>query len=390
MKTKLTLLLIIAFMTAATAQESCHNYYPAVSPDGNYLYFLSDLSGQYLIYRANINGTNHQALLEGDQSVYAFRLSPDGSKIAFNYGPYNSTAEIYIMNSDGSNLTRLTENTVWDGNPSFSPDGQQIVFDAWDDSQYPEVYIMNIDGSGRTQLTNQGGAYWQSAPVFHPNGEKIYFEAGFNADNNIVSMDTDGSNWVNITQPNEFGYSDANIQFNADGSRLAFSTSEWGGYNGPRDIVTCNADGSDWLRLTNGDGDCRTPFYHPTEEKIYFADDRNIGNYYWDISVFNLDGSNLNRVFSCSNLGTNGTVEKNSLICYPNPMVTNSFIQCKLDEYDSYELKFADLLGKNYNISNQKTTEGIVIQRGNLASGIYFFTISSGTKVIGTGKLSVQ
>ncbi|MBW6460266.1 MAG: hypothetical protein K0B08_06790 [Bacteroidales bacterium] len=113
-----------------------------------------------------------------------------------------------MMNNDGTNLVQLTNNNVHDGFPNFSPDGNKIIFEAWDDSNYPEVFTMNIDGSGRTQITNVPGAYWQSAPCYNPSGTKIYFSAGFNADNHYVMMDLDGTNWVNITEPNTFGYAE--------------------------------------------------------------------------------------------------------------------------------------------------------------------------------------
>lgn len=44
------------------------------------------------------------------------------------------------MNNDGTNLTQLTDNSVYDGYPNFSPDGNKIVFDAWDTSNYPEIF----------------------------------------------------------------------------------------------------------------------------------------------------------------------------------------------------------------------------------------------------------
>jgi TolB protein len=61
--------------------------------------------------------------------------------------------EIYLMNADGSNQTRLTNNPASDGWPCFSPDGTKIAFESLRDGD-PEIYVMNADGSNQTRITN--------------------------------------------------------------------------------------------------------------------------------------------------------------------------------------------------------------------------------------------
>ncbi|MDP8886983.1 MAG: hypothetical protein M3M91_04240, partial [Thermoproteota archaeon] len=59
---------------------------------------------------------------------YAFgTLSGPNEKIAF-YSERDGNQEIYIMNADGSNQTRLTNSPAWDSLPSWSPDGSLIAF----------------------------------------------------------------------------------------------------------------------------------------------------------------------------------------------------------------------------------------------------------------------
>jgi WD40 repeat protein len=73
-------------------------------------------------------------------------------KIAF-VSDRDGNMKIYIMNIDGSEQVRLTNNPEWDFDPCFSPDGSKIAFASERTGNY-EIYIMNIDGSGQTNLTN--------------------------------------------------------------------------------------------------------------------------------------------------------------------------------------------------------------------------------------------
>ena len=61
--------------------------------------------------------------------------------------------EIYVMDADGSNQTRLTNNRGRDLDPVFSPDGKKIAFTSDRDGN-SEIYVMNADGTGQTNLTN--------------------------------------------------------------------------------------------------------------------------------------------------------------------------------------------------------------------------------------------
>src|SRR5829696_6535400 len=72
-------------------------------------------------------------------------------KIAFET-TRDGNSEIYVMNSDGSAQTRLTNSTGEDFDPAFSPDGSRIAFVSSRDGN-SEIYVMNADGTQQTRLT---------------------------------------------------------------------------------------------------------------------------------------------------------------------------------------------------------------------------------------------
>ena len=84
----------------------------------------------------------------------------------------DGNSEVYVMESDGSNLVNLTNNAAYDGTPTWSPDGQRIAFTS-ERFGNPDIYLMNADGSDPTQLTDGGG--FNVVPDWSPDGSKILF-----------------------------------------------------------------------------------------------------------------------------------------------------------------------------------------------------------------------
>jgi TolB protein len=345
MKTLILTIASLFVVLSLIAQNACNNYYVVVSPDGQHLYFSSDRNGAYYeFYKSDLDGySNLVQLTNSGGNKFAPSFSPDGSKIVFQQGDYGSSSEIYVMNIDGSNLTQLTSNTVYDGSPCFSPDGQKIVFSAWDNETYPEIFTMDADGSNRAQITNLGGAYWQSTPKYNPAGNKIYFMAGFNADDHIVMMDLDGSNWVDITPPGYvFGYMEANLSFSPDGSKIIFFTSEYHGYGNGGDQIIANADGSDWKRITNsapGEYFYQAGF-HPSNSKLYISYFTSGGKI--SVNEMNLDGTNMREISSCSLTGIQDVTTNTVPEYYPNP--ANEFINVIFP--GEFNLRIYDLTGR--------------------------------------------
>ena len=322
---KILNLLAMSLPLFALAGGGCNNLYTRISPDGQYMYFSSDRHApgtNYEIYRSRLDGwSDLERLTTGTVNNLFASISPDGGKVVFQSGDYGGGSEIWIMNSDGTGLTQLTNNNVHDGYPNFSPDGQTIVFEAWDTDQYPEIFTMDVNGNNRTQVTNVAGAYWQSNPIYNPSGTYIYFSLGYNADNHIARMNLDGTNWVDITPPNAFGYADFYPQFSPDGQHLVFETTEYVGYNNGSDIIIADTTGANWNRITNsasGEYFYQTA-WHPTNNKLYCS--YNPGAFgQWQIYEMTTSGTGLLLLTDCSMVGQYELISSMPQVSvYPNP-----------------------------------------------------------------------
>ena len=116
----------------------------------------------------------------------------NGYKITFDTNR-DGDFEIYIMDDDGSNTTRLTNSAEDDIYPSWSWDGSRIAFTSYRDTN-PEIYIMNSDGTSQTRLTSNGLYDWM--PDWSPDDSQLVFTSGSVMDLDIYKMNDDGTGIV--------------------------------------------------------------------------------------------------------------------------------------------------------------------------------------------------
>lgn len=92
--------------------------------------------------------------------------------------------DLYIMDSSGRNVRRLTTSDGYDGGPFFSPDGERIVWRRFSPGgENAEIYSMKKDGSDVVQLTHLQALSW--APFYHPNGEYVIFSTNLHGHANF-------------------------------------------------------------------------------------------------------------------------------------------------------------------------------------------------------------
>jgi hypothetical protein len=150
--------------------------------------FRSNMNGNGEIYVINSDGSNIINITRYIADEASPAWSPDGRKISFmvNHG----TNQIYIMNVNGSNAINLSPDATNDSDPTFSPDGTKIAFQTSRDGNY-EIYVMNTDGSTPVNLTYSQST--DASPAWSPDGTKIAFVS-----------DRDGNNEIYVNH--EFAY----------------------------------------------------------------------------------------------------------------------------------------------------------------------------------------
>jgi Tol biopolymer transport system component len=120
---------------------------PRSSPDGRTVVFAASAEKKPLqIFVMNSDGSNVRMLTNSEIASAEPSWTFDGNKIAFTkyvHVKMRVRANIFQMNSDGSNTRRLTAGPVGDQRPSFSPDGSKLAFHSNRDGNY-EIYVRQL------------------------------------------------------------------------------------------------------------------------------------------------------------------------------------------------------------------------------------------------------
>jgi len=216
------------------------------------------------VWSINADGTNLTRLTRSPWPEFDATWSPDGTQIAFR-SERGGDPEIWLMNADGSGRHRLTRGL----SPAWSPDGSKIAYASPGDILCPPgrglrcsgLSIMNADGSGQHRVPNtDGGEY----PTWSPDGERIAFNSNLSGDHVMYIVHIDGSHVVDLSGVGE-GWQ---VDWSPDGRSILF-TSERDHPNHYTDIYVMRPDGSGVQRLT--DARAYTPAWSPDASRIVFS-----------------------------------------------------------------------------------------------------------------------
>ena len=266
------------------------NYAPVWSPDGRKIAFYSTVDNDWEIYSINTDGSQLTRLTHSPGFDGEPTWSPDGSKIAFA-SDRDGDSEIYIMESDGSNVLQVTDNIHEDDIPAWSPTTPEILYRSTRDGS-PFLYMISSDGSGNRQLSSvaaQGRINWSR------NGREFVFVIDYEGRQAIARMSRDGVQiGLVITKQNFPGNptyfpDDGEILYDAHSDGIAESG------DGNWELWSVTVDGTTTRRLTNNNNDEWGGQWSPDGKQLVFAGDgRNNSGY--DIFTSDVSGENLYRL----------------------------------------------------------------------------------------------
>jgi eukaryotic-like serine/threonine-protein kinase len=339
--------------------EASMDWNPVWSPDGRYLYFCSDRTGNMNIWRIPIaektgkllgkpeavtNGagasTEHISLAQdgrriayvaheeiknlrkvtfdpstekiagepvpitrGSLQFFFPDPSPDGDWLA--YYSLGKQEDIFIIRADGTDMRQLTNDAFKDREPRWSPDGKRIAFTS-DHSGSSEIWAINRDGSGLQQLTQMAGAHH---PVWSPDGSQMVYS--IHTPRNAAYIFRVGQAWAEQTPAALAPLSDTSQTFETwswspDGKRLAGLRHFADGSHAGIGVYDLESKTYDWL--TNFG---EWPLWFEDGRRILFAD-------HGKIFIIDSESRKYHEVFPVADgdIGSPGLSRDNRLIYF--------------------------------------------------------------------------
>jgi TolB protein len=248
------------------------------------------------------------------------------SRIAF-IGNRTGHKELYVMDTDGANVLRLTDHRSIVLNPDFSPNGREIIYTSYHRGNpdlyrkllstgqearlafnkglniaarfrpdgreialtqsatgNPELVLLGTDGSQHRRLTSHWGI--DVDPSWSPGGDRLAFVSDRQGNPHIYILDLLSGETTRLTVRGKYNATPA---WSPNGERIAFTRLE----NGTFDIYTIRADGTDERRLTFGPGNKEHPRWSPDGRFMVYSSDQEGAR---GIYIMRSDGTGMRRI----------------------------------------------------------------------------------------------
>jgi Tol biopolymer transport system component len=255
--------------------------------------------GRYGTFTMRLDGTELRQIYSTDLSVGGLRPSADGSQFLFQFfyrdvngdGQFSdadmSALEIGLLNMDGTNFRRLTEDNFIDALPAWSPNGTEILFTSnRGDGEKLDLFVMNIDGQIVHQLTqtpdvHEGDPDWIGDTIVYT------YSAEDEEVQSIWAMAPDGTGARQVTFPPArdksdlaFKYGDFDPNLSPDGQQVAFERQMDDDFFfvdrqiGRWDVFIASTGGGEERNLTNEEEAAGFPKWSPDGQTILFLSHR--------------------------------------------------------------------------------------------------------------------
>ncbi|MDH7512649.1 MAG: Tol-Pal system beta propeller repeat protein TolB [Clostridiales bacterium] len=206
-------------------------------------------------------------VLSGEKPIFS-------SKIVF-VSDRDGNDELYMMDYDGHNQTRLTFNKIRDYMPSWSPDKEKIAYLSYPGVGVAGLYLLYIEEGKKIPVSTRGTNF---SPDFSPDGKKLAFCSTMDGNSEIYVCSADGKNIKRLTYNDAI---DTAPSWSPTSRELAFVSDR----SGSPQVYIMDAEGSNVRRVSFGGTYHDSPAWSPTGDRIvYVSRVENI----FDLYVLNL------------------------------------------------------------------------------------------------------
>jgi len=157
-----------------TQSPGVHELNPAWSPDGQWVAYLSDRTGEYEIYlRPQKGGDEVRVTSDGNYYRFGPRWSPDSKKLLY----WDKRLRVWYVEIEKKQpvlIDQADRGQMGEGwQPSWSPDSRWVAYTRLGANFASSLYLYSLDQKKVIHVTD--GFYDDSNPVFDPEGKYLYF-----------------------------------------------------------------------------------------------------------------------------------------------------------------------------------------------------------------------
>ena len=201
-------------------QQADSQTFPSWHPIKDQIVFVLTAKSESRIYKINTDGTDLTPLARGHQWDRYPRWANNGEDIVFFsssiWDPFSvPETDIFVMEEDGDNPRKLTSEPIRMSGISISPDGSYLAFSA--PPKEEDIFVMNLERGEITRITNIPGR--DTTPVWSADGTRIAFQSSRDGNWEIYSLKKDGTDLIRVTDHPAF---DAPLAWSPYGDYLVF------------------------------------------------------------------------------------------------------------------------------------------------------------------------
>ena len=155
-----------------TATPGVHERSAAWSPDGKWIAYIADATGEDEIYIRSQDGAEAPTQLTSGSDTYKYQLawSPDSKRLLWS----DKKNRLQFIDVSSKQTTVVDQSLAWEIHDfTWSPDSQWIAFTRPEERRFPNIYLYSIESRQKTQVTD--GWFDVGGPEFSSDGKLLFF-----------------------------------------------------------------------------------------------------------------------------------------------------------------------------------------------------------------------